>query len=314
MSRPDSPEISIVTTLYNSSSHLREFYQRMTKVAEESYESHELILVNDGSVDDSLVIALELQKEDPRLKIIDLTRNFGQHEALMAGIRTTCGDMIMLIACDLEEKPEWLPTFKEELTKQKADVVYGVHKKKGEGFFKKQSSLLFYRVFNWLSSVKLTRNIILFRLMKSAYVKSLLQFQETVLFLPGIMELAGHKQSPLYVDKSYKGSSEYRLKSLLYMAIDAITSFSTRPLTLLMLTGFLALGLSFLAVLATTVLYFNGNQLPFGTLFIIYSIWSGVGLLLSGLGIVGLYASRALIEAKRRPQVLVKQIYIHKED
>lgn len=286
----------------------------MTKVAVESYDSHEFILVNDGSVDDSLAIALDLQKNDPRLKIIDLSRNFGQHEALMAGIRATCGEMILLIACDLEEKPEWLPAFREELSRQEADVIYGVHKKKNEGFFKKQTSLLFYKVFNWLSSVKLTRNIILFRLMKSNYVKSLLQFQETVLFLPGIMELAGHKQSPLYVDKSYKGSSEYRLKKLLYMAIDAITSFSTRPLTLLMLTGLLALGLSFLAVLVTVILYFNGNELPYGTLFIIYSIWSGAGLLLSGLGMVGLYASRALIEAKRRPQVVVKEVYVYKED
>lgn len=303
------PEISVVTTLYNSADHLEVFYRRVTEAIRECYSSYELIFVNDGSTDDSLAIAQSLLEQDARLRIIDLTRNFGQHQALMAGIKASKGQEVLLVACDLEEDPGWLSEFKTHMEQSGAEVVYGVHVKKDETFFKRLMSRSFYRVFNKLSPVKLTPNIVLFRLMKRGYVRSLLKFEETVLFLPGIMELAGHKQLAYPVRKLYKGSSSYSLKRLVYMAIDAITSFSTRPLTLLMLAGLIILGTSFLSFVALAVAYINGARLLYTNLFILMSVWAATGLLLTGMGMVGLYASRALIESKRRPQVIVKASY-----
>lgn len=306
---PSHPEISVITSLYNSSSHLVEFYERVVIEVKKSYDSYELILVNDGSTDDSLEVALSIFKKDEHVKIIDLTRNFGQHQAIMAGIKESAGDNILLIACDLEEKPEWISSFKEEMVKSEADVVYGRHIKKSESFLKKWSSAFFYKVFNYFSTVKLTPNIILFRLMNRVYVESLLKFNETVLFLPGIMAMAGHTQKPLAVEKSYKGSTQYNLKRLVHMAIDAITSFSTRPLTSLMIKGLLIFVISLVFIVGLTICYFSELELPYLMLLILISIWSVCGVLMIGLSMVGLYASRALIEAKRRPQVIVKNIY-----
>lgn len=303
------PEISVITSLYNSSSHLEEFYHRVITEVKKSYQSYELILVNDGSTDNSLEVALSILEKDQCVKIIDLTRNFGQHQALMAGIKEAKGDTILLIACDLEEKPEWINAFKEQMHKSKADVVYGRHIKKSESFLKKWSSAYFYRIFNHFSTVKLTPNIILFRLMNRAYIESLLKFNETVLFLPGIMAMAGHKQVPFGVEKSYKGSSEYDLRRLVHMAIDAITSFSTRPLTSLMVKGLVIYGISIVLALALLISYIFDIGLPYLTLLILISIWSACGLLMTGMSIVGLYASRALIEAKRRPKVIIKDIF-----
>ncbi|NVJ47629.1 MAG: glycosyltransferase family 2 protein [Cytophagia bacterium] len=305
-------EISVVTSLYNSSSHLVEFHERLIKEISQSYNSYELILVNDGSTDNTLEVALTLLINDANIRLIDLTRNFGQHQALMAGIKESRGKVVLLLACDLEEKPEWLTPFKQQMAHSKADVVYGRHLKKNETFLKKWSSSLFYKVFNHFSSVKLTPNIILFRLMNRAYVESLLKFNETVLFLPGIMAMAGHKQIPFAVDKGYKGSSSYDIKRLVHMAIDAITSFSTRPLTSLMAKGLIIFGLSFLVIVGLFVGYFMKVVLPFKYLFMLSSIWAACGLILSGMSIVGLYASRALIESKRRPQVIIRNIYSDK--
>lgn len=303
------PEISVVTTLYNSAEHLEEFYKRMTEAIRACYKSYELIFVNDGSSDESLTAAKRILANEPHLKIVDLTRNFGQHQALMAGIKASTGEDVLLIACDLEEDPGWLPEFKSLLSQNQAEVVYGVHVKKGETFFKKMMSRLFYKVFNGLSPIKLTPNIVLFRLMKRVYVESLLKFEETVLFLPGIMELAGHRQLARPVNKQYKGSSSYSIRKLVHMAIDAITSFSTRPLTILMALGLLMAGLSTSGLIGLTISYFSGIKLPYQNFFMIASIWAATGVLLAGMGMVGLYASRALIESKRRPQVIVRAIY-----
>jgi putative glycosyltransferase len=157
-------DLSIVTTLYCSASHLEEFYARMCAVAERTANNFEIILVNDGSPDNSLEVALSLYRKDHRIRVVDLSRNFGHHKALMTGLSHARGDLIFLIDSDLEEEPELLEAFQKELKATRADVVYGVQEKRKGKLFERVSGTLFFKILNILTSHPIPENVITGRL------------------------------------------------------------------------------------------------------------------------------------------------------
>ena len=142
-------KLSIVTTLYGSAAHINEFYERSLLVARElAGEEFEIIFVNDGSPDNSLEIGLSLMEQDEKIKIIDLSRNFGHHKAMMLGLEHAQGKLIFLIDIDLEEQPEWLISFNSLMLSENADVVYGVQASRKGNFFERISGYFFYRLFD----------------------------------------------------------------------------------------------------------------------------------------------------------------------
>src|SRR5256885_14440017 len=145
-------KLSIVTTLYYSAPYLDEFYDRACAAAEKFTRDFEIILVNDGSPDNSLEVALSIYQKDHRVKVIDLSRNFGHHKAMMTGLAHASGELVFLIDCDLEEEPELLERFHRELIASGADVVYGVQQKRKGDLFERVSGTLFFKLFNALSS------------------------------------------------------------------------------------------------------------------------------------------------------------------
>src|SRR5262245_15015952 len=141
--------LSIVNTLYQSEGFITEFHARCTAAATRlAASSYEIIFVNDGSPDQSLQKAIDLHAHDPHVRVIDLSRNFGHHKALMTGLAHARGELVFLIDSDLEEDPEWLPRFREALIATGADVIYGVQKARKGGWFERTSGDLFFRVFN----------------------------------------------------------------------------------------------------------------------------------------------------------------------
>jgi hypothetical protein len=153
-------DLSIVTTLYYSSPYLEEFYARTCAAAEQITDDYEIILVNDGSPDDSLDVALSLFERDDRVKVVDLSRNFGHHKAVMTGLAHARGDLVFKIDCDLEEEPELLGEFYAEMIKDPSvDVVYGVQQRRKGGPFERLSGSLFYRLFNLLSDHPVPSNL-----------------------------------------------------------------------------------------------------------------------------------------------------------
>jgi putative glycosyltransferase len=149
-------KLSIVSTLYQSSPYIDEFIRRVSVCAQQITEAYEIILVNDGSPDDSLHKALIAQRQDTHLKIVDLSRNFGHHEAGMAGLEQALGEFVFLIDSDLEENPELLLQFWSELTrKPEVDVIYGIQEQRKGGWFEQFSGYLFYIIFNKLSPIKM---------------------------------------------------------------------------------------------------------------------------------------------------------------
>src|SRR4051812_38723578 len=163
--------LSIVTTLYRSAAHLAEFHRRITAAALQVTDDYELIFVNDGSPDDSQAVAVELSKSDPKLSVVELSRNFGHHKAIMTGLQRARGEWVFLIDCDLEEEPELLLPFWKEAEDKASDVVFGVQRHRKGGWFERLSGAIFYWLINRLSTYPVPPNLVTVRLMRQSYVR-----------------------------------------------------------------------------------------------------------------------------------------------
>jgi len=307
-------KLSIVTTLYHSAPYLEEFYDRTAKTAKTITENYEIIMVNDGSPDNSLDIALDLQKKDDRITVVNLSRNFGHHSAVMAGLSFARGEWIFLNDCDLEQDPEYLAPFYEQITSDPdCDMLYGTREKRVGTWFSKAMGALFYRVLNSFLEEKLDPNAASIRIMSRRYVNSLLSFRERALFLAGLCRLAGYTQKTFVIKTHFKGSSTYSLRRKMGMAINAITSFSNKPLLYI---SYLGVAISSLSALFLVFLLINKGFVAVmtGWTSLMISIWFIGGLTILCVGIVGIYLSTIFLETKQRPRVIVKDVYRGKSD
>lgn len=305
--------LSIVTTLYRSAPYLEEFYARVCAAAASITSDFEIILVNDGSPDSSLELALALFAKDSQVKVVDLARNFGHHKAMMTGLAHARGELVFLIDSDLEEEPELLGEFYRILKETAADVVYGVQQRRKGGLFERLSGALFFKLFNLFSTHAIPSNLITARLMSHRYVTALVSHQEREVCISGLWAITGFKQVPTFVKKHYKGASSYNFRNKIYTLVNVVTSFSNKPLILIFYLGCLIIMLS-----STAALYLIVRRLFFGVLLegwasLIVSIWLLGGLTIFCLGVIGIYLSKIFIETKQRPYTIIRQIYAHQD-
>ncbi len=303
-------KLSVVTTLYHSSPYIDDFYRRASEAARQfAKDEYEIILVNDGSPDDSLDKAVRLSKQDPHLVVIDLSRNFGHHKAIMTGLSYSRGDHIFLIDSDLEEEPEWLPSFSEQMKKEDCDVVYGVQKKRKGRWFERISGWLFYKMFHTLTGVQIPRSWVTARLMTRRYVDALLQHHEREISIGGLYLLTGFKQHPNTITKKSISNTTYTIKRKISVLVNATTSLSSRPLVAIFYSG----ALIFITA-ATYSLYLVINWLFLSTPLsgwtsVMASIWLLGGLMISFIGIIGIYLSKVFLESKQRPLTIVRKVF-----
>lgn len=304
-------KLSVVTTMYYSSDYLQEFYNRTISVIRELQLDYEFILVDDGSPDSSLFVALQMQNGDSNIKVIELSRNFGHQRAIMTGLQYALGDYIFLIDCDLEESPELLRDFWKTMEGQnKIDVVYGVQIKRKGGWFERVSGRWFYKIMASLSPVHYPADSLTARIMSRSYVDSVMKFQEKELDLWGIFALAGFNQLPMPVTKGHKGITAYTLRKKIKRAIEIITSFSHRPLYLTFV-----LGLFFSAVAVINIIVITYKKIVLdvdveGWASILASLWLIGGLIFLVLGIFGIYLSKMFLEIKNRPLTVIRNVFI----
>lgn len=303
-------KLSVVATLYQSSAYLTEYYQRATAVARQIVgDDYEIILVNDGSPDDSLDIAILLTEKDNHVTVVDLSRNFGHHKAMMTGIAHAKGEKIFLIDSDLEEEPEWLGRFAEHMEKDKCDVVYGLQDQRKGGVFERWSGQWFYRFFKLLTGIDIPENLVTARLMTRRYVDALLRHEEREMFMAGLWHITGFEQHAVTVKKHDASVSTYTFRKKMSLLVNSITSFSNAPLISIFYIGMLL----FIAALTYTLsLVFNWaflSEPPSGWTSVMASIWLLGGLVISFIGIVGIYLSKIYSETKRRPYTIVRHIY-----
>jgi putative glycosyltransferase len=301
-------KLSIVTTLYLSATFIEEFYRRIIQEAKKITTDYEIILVSDGSPDTSLLVAIALHEKDERVRVIELSRNFGQHKATLTGLSHAKGDLIFLLDCDLEEEPELLGRFYQEMQETDADVVYGVQDKRKGGWWERMTGRIFYDVFNILSSHPIPKNELKARLMTRAYVQNLIQHRDREVFLSGLFAITGYRQVPLTVRKLSKGSTTYTFRKKLSMLVDSITSFSNRPLVLIFYLGCFILLVSGAAIVSLIVRKFMYGLLE-GWASLIVSVWFLSGLIIFCLGIIGIYLSKIFMETKERPHTVIRNVY-----
>lgn len=308
---PAAPVISIIATMYKSRGFLERFLAECLQALEEiKCSSFEIILVNDGSPDDSVTYAIERRQDIPQLIVIDLSRNFGHHYAMQAGLFNARGDYVFLIDCDLEVSPLTLPEFKEKLESSGSDMVYGYQEARKGGVFEKASGGFFYKAFNLLSDIKIPENIATERIMTRRYVQALLQLGDRNLFLGGMMSWTGFQQLGLPLKKKQRdGNSSYTLLKRINLMVNAVSSFSSQPLVWLFNIGLIitASSFSYVFYLLIRKIFFDDALIGFTSVMALTTL--SLGVMTTGLGIIGIYLGKVYNQVQGRPTYIVKDIY-----
>jgi putative glycosyltransferase len=305
-------KLSIVATLYQSAAYIDEFCRRAGAAARQfAGDDYEIVLVNDGSPDNSLNVAVQLTQRDSHVVVVDLSRNFGHHKAMMTGLSAARGERVFLIDSDLEEEPEWLTSFAARMETDASDVVYGVQAERRGGFFEKMTGKLFYKLFRMLTGVVQPSNIVTARLMTRRYVDGLLMHEERELNIGGLWVITGFQQSQQVVRKHATSPTTYSLSRKFSHLVNAITSFSSLPLVFTFYSGLLISTSALLYIVYLLLRYLFGAAPPSGYTSIIASIWLFSGLIVFFLGVQGIYIAKIFSEVKRRPYTIVRQVFAH---
>lgn len=303
-------KLSIVATLFQSAPYVNEFHERVSASAKRIVEDdYEIVLVNDGSPDNSLDLAIRLTERDSHVVVVDLSRNFGHHKAMMTGLAHAKGERIFLIDSDLEEQPEWLVKFDEQMDQERCDVVYGTQGIRKGGAFERSTGAAFYKIFRKLTGINQPDNIVTARLMTQRYVQALLSHRERELNIGGLWIITGFKQATQLVRKHSTSPTSYTLSGKFGHLVNAVTSFSSLPLVYTFYSG-LFISISALFYIAYLFLrYFLASSPPSGYTSLIASIWFFSGLIIFFLGVQGMYLSKIFSEVKQRPYTIIRHIY-----
>jgi polyisoprenyl-phosphate glycosyltransferase len=297
--------LSVVAPVYNEEATIEQFYSRVCTALDGL--RFELVLVDDGSSDDSAAIMGQLAASDPRVHVVYLSRNFGHQTALTAGLDHASGEAVVMLDADLQDPPELIPRMLDHW-RAGCDVVYAVREQReGESRFKLATARWFYRLFDKLAQVELQHNSGDFRLLDRRALDALLSMRERNRFLRGMTVWVGYQQAavPYRRDPRYAGVTKYTVPKMLRFSLDAISSFSHRPLQLATLFGFVISTLAFVAIPVVIVLRLVGSYLPgFSSVTIAVLLLGGIELI--AIGIIGEYVGRIYDEVKGRPLYLVR--------
>lgn len=311
----------IVIPCYNEEEVLPETSKRLKEKMETLMKekmiskNSRIIFVNDGSKDRTWEMIQEYHQKDSLFGGINLSRNKGHQNALLAGLMTVKDDADMIISmdADLQDDINVVDKFVEEYKKGN-DIVYGVRSsRKTDTFFKRNTALAFYKLMSWMG-VETVYNHADYRLMSKRAVNELANFKEVNLFLRGLMPLVGFNTSVVEYERSerFAGESKYPLKKMLNFAFDGITSFSVKPIRFITMFGFLVSIISVLMFIYTIFRYFMGYTVA-GWSSLIISIWFLGGVQLLAVGVIGEYIGKIYMEAKARPRFIIESYLVDKE-
>jgi len=308
-------KISIVIPTYGSVENLPFLLERIERVALSQNLNYELILVDDNSPDNTLTYLKGVAVNQPQIKVISFSRNFGQQVAISAGLKYTTGDAVIIMDDDLQDPPEFIPDLINKW-KEGYDIVYAIKVNRKEHFLKNFGYKMFYRVLSQLSEINIPQDSGDFCIMSSQVVSILNSMNERDRFLRGMRAWVGYKQIGIPCDRAKRlsGKPAYTFSKMIKLSLDGIFSFSNAPLRLISYSGFLVF---FLAVIGTlvslfqkiiTALHLEGRISEWsGFNPIVLSVLFIGGLQLIGIGIIGEYIGRIFNEVKQRPMFLIKE-------
>lgn len=302
--------ISIVSPVYRAEKILPILVSEIAKLAGKIGQDYEIILVDDRSPDNSWEVMKNLSEENKNLKIYRLSRNFGQHATIIAGLSKAKGEWIVVMDCDMQDQPKEI-----EKLYQKAlegfDVVLARRELRIDSFFKRLSSRLFYKVFNYLAGIHINNEIANFGIYHKKVIQSILTINDNIKFFPLFVNWVGFKTTAVSVEHSSReeGESSYNLSRLFSLAFNVILSFSDKPLKIFV--GFGGV-ISLLAVLVGgyfMISFFQGEITEPGFSSLILSIWFLSGVIISCIGIVGIYLGKTFNQTKNRPVFIIDEAY-----
>ena len=300
---------SIVAPCYNEEQSLSELYRRMKEVMEQTGESWELVLVNDGSADRTAELMRDLHARDDRVHYIDFARNFGHQIAVTAGMDYAQGEAVVLIDADLQDPPELILEMIQKW-REGYQVIYAVRsERKGESWFKLFTAKVFYRLIFRITDVSIPLDTGDFRLMDRKVVEAMKLMKEKHRFIRGMTSWVGFKQTGVHYvrQERFAGETKYPFRKMFKFAMNAITGFSFLPLQLATYLGFIVAGLSGVGAIIVAVARLGGNQAFFGQATTLVMVLFLGGVQLISLGIIGEYLGRIYDEVKGRPMYIVNE-------
>lgn len=300
--------LSIISPVYRAEGLLEQLVLRIKRAVENVTDAYEIILIEDCGPDNSWTEIQRLAKLHPEIKGFKLSRNFGQHYAITAGLDQAKGEWVVVMDCDLQDRPEEIPhLFKK--AQEGFDVVLARRVERKDGFFKKLSSKIFYRTLAYLTGSHQDESVANFGIYHRKVVHAIVGMRESIRYFPTMVRWVGFRQTSIPVEHAANDQREssYRLKQLFNLALDIMLAYSDKPLRLTIKLGMLVALTGFLFALYTLIRYFGGEIIVAGYASLIVSLWVLTGFILVTLGMVGLYVGKTFEGVKKRPIYIIQE-------
>lgn len=302
------PHISVVIPVYQAADCLHELHRRLSASLRSVSSSYEIVMVEDGGRDRSWEVIVELAGIDPRVKGIQLSRNFGQHYAITAGLDSSRGDWVVVMDCDLQDQPEEIRKLYDEARKG-YDIVFARRANRQDGLGKRVGSAAFYLVLNYLTDERFDPRVSGFCILSRSATDAVCSMREATRWLMALVHWVGFETSSVMVEHGarHSGSGTYTLGKLLRLALNTSIAYSDKPLRIAISLG---AGISVLAMASATYIYalaaLEGTVVE-GWASLMVSVWFLSGLIIANLGVIGLYLSRVFDQTRQRPLYLIKR-------
>lgn len=300
--------ISVISPVYGCEACLHELCNRLFTSLEKITFDFEILLVDDASPDQSWELIKRLSSLDSRVKGIQLSRNFGQHYAIAAGLQHATGKWVVVMDCDLQDKPEEISRLYAK-AQEGFDVVMGKRAERKDLILKRMFSRLFYKLLSYLTNTKHDRRIANFGIFHHKVIQAVLSMHDTIRHFPSMVQWVGFNRTSIDVEHSSRkhGKTSYTFKKLLHLSMDVILGFSTKPLRLMVKFGIYISLFAFLFALYNLYQYFSGGVDISGWTSLVISIWLLSGVIIFLIGTVGLYIGKILDGVKDRPKFIVSK-------
>jgi polyisoprenyl-phosphate glycosyltransferase len=300
--------LSIVSPVYRAEKIIPTLGQRIAESVQQITLDYEIILVDDGSKDDSWGVIAAISAQNPKVVGIKLSRNFGQHHAITAGLDYAKGEWVVVMDCDLQDQPEEIPHFYAKAM-EGYDVVLGRRYQRKDTFLKRLSSKVFYKTLGYLAGFEYDSAVANFGIYNRKVIDSVVAMRESVRNFAMMVQWVGFRQTKIDITHAsrFEGKSTYTFLQLIYFAINIALSYSDKPIRLVIQSGALLALTAFLFALNVLYRYFIGSISVLGYTSLIFSIWFLSGFIMMTLGIIGLYVGKTFEATKQRPIYLVQQ-------
>ncbi len=301
--------ISFVATLFRSEAYVLEFVSRCARAAEQLGEAYEIVLVDDGSPDDALSVAIGALSEYSALRVIELSRNFGHHAAMLCGLEQARGDLVFLVDSDLEEDPAWVIAFLEVMQTSGADVVYGVQQERRDKGLARIAGRVFYGLRRRLLDVQMPQDVTTARLMRRTYVDALLLHGETTAHILDLWVRTGFHQEPLAVVKGRSSPTTYSMVARASMFLDTFIIGIGKLLMGTSLAGLVVVAMSIILSVALVVRWVAFARPSSGWTSVMLAVLFLGGAVLFTVSLIGLNLTHVAEEVRRRPRSIIRRVH-----